>query len=121
VRGHWVQTSVEEIHAALEFYKNRRGGEVTAREIVRMALGAADTSAGIHFEGVRATAGSARCSSGSRQERDRAALDAAGLHRRAAARIRRRASPGSSSCAAGSSARASPTTWVSARRSRRSR
>jgi len=55
VRGHWVQTSVEEIHAALEFYKNRRGGEVTAREIVRMALGAADTSAGIHFEGVRAT------------------------------------------------------------------
>ena len=55
MRGHWVQTSVEEIHAALEFYKNRRGGEVTAREIVRMALGAADTSAGIHFEGVRAT------------------------------------------------------------------
>ena len=55
VRSHWVQTSVEEIHAALEFYKNRRGGSVTAREIVRMALGAADTSAGIHFEGVRAT------------------------------------------------------------------
>ncbi|MGI9591922.1 MAG: DEAD/DEAH box helicase, partial [Myxococcota bacterium] len=55
VRGHWVMTSVEEIHAALEFYKNRKGGEVTAREIVRMALGAADTSAGIHFEGVRAT------------------------------------------------------------------
>ncbi len=55
VRAHWVQTSVEEIHAALEFYKSRRGGDVTAREIVRMALGAADTSAGIHFEGVRAT------------------------------------------------------------------
>ena len=55
VRGHWVQTSVEEIHAALEFFKNRKGGEVTAREIVRMALGAADSSAGIHFEGVRAT------------------------------------------------------------------
>ena len=55
VRGHWVQTSVEEIHAALEFWKNRRGGSVTAREIVRMALGAADTSAGIHFDGVQAT------------------------------------------------------------------
>ncbi len=55
VRCHWVQTSVEEIHAALEFYKNRRGGEVTAREIVRMALGAADSSAGIHFAGVQAT------------------------------------------------------------------
>ena len=55
VRGHWVQTSVEEIHAALEFHKNRKGGNVTAREIVRMALGAADTSAGIHFEGVAAS------------------------------------------------------------------
>jgi SNF2 family DNA or RNA helicase len=55
VRGHWVQTSVEEIHAALEFHKNRKGGNVTAREIVRMALGAADTSAGIHFDGVRAS------------------------------------------------------------------
>jgi hypothetical protein len=55
VRGHWVETNVEEIHAALEFWKNRKAGAVTAREIVRMALGAADTSAGIRFEGVRAT------------------------------------------------------------------
>ncbi len=55
VRGQWVDTGTEEIHAALEFWKKRQGGKVTAKEIVRMALGAADTSAGIRFEGVRAT------------------------------------------------------------------
>jgi len=55
VRGHWVETTVEEIHAAQMFWKNRRAGSVTARELVRMALGSADTSAGIRFEGVDAS------------------------------------------------------------------
>ncbi|MGH0030350.1 MAG: DEAD/DEAH box helicase, partial [Myxococcota bacterium] len=55
IRGQWIETGIDEIHAALEFWKNRKAGSVTAREIVRMALGSADTSAGIRFEGVRAT------------------------------------------------------------------
>jgi SNF2 family DNA or RNA helicase len=55
VRGHWVETHIEEIHAAQMFWKNRRAGEVTARELVRMALGSADTSAGIRFAGVDAS------------------------------------------------------------------
>ncbi len=55
VRGHWVETGVEEIHAALEFWNNRKAGSVTARELVRLALGSADTSAGIRFDGVAAT------------------------------------------------------------------
>ncbi|HEY5658736.1 MAG TPA: DEAD/DEAH box helicase [Myxococcota bacterium] len=55
VRGSWVESGVDEIHAALEFWKNRKAGAVRAREIVRMALGTADMSAGIRFDGVRAT------------------------------------------------------------------
>ena len=55
VRSHWVETHIEEIHAAQMFWKNRRAGEVTARELVRMALGSADTSAGIRFAGVDAS------------------------------------------------------------------
>jgi SNF2 family DNA or RNA helicase len=55
IRGQWIETGIDEIHAALEFWKNRKAGTVTAREIIRMALGPADTSAGIRFEGVRAT------------------------------------------------------------------
>ena len=38
VRGHWVETGVDEIHAALEFWKQRKGGSVTARELVKLAL-----------------------------------------------------------------------------------
>ncbi|MDH5307235.1 MAG: SNF2-related protein, partial [Myxococcales bacterium] len=55
VRGRWVETGIDEIHAALEFWKNRKAGSVRAREIVQMALGTADTSAGIRFDGVRAS------------------------------------------------------------------
>ena len=55
VRGHWLEAGVEEIDAALEFWNNRKGGSVTARELVRLALGTADTSAGIRFDGVAAT------------------------------------------------------------------
>jgi len=55
IRGHWIETGIDEINAALQFWKNRKGGSVLAREIVQMALGSADQSAGIHFDGVRAT------------------------------------------------------------------
>ncbi len=55
VQGHWVEAGVEEIHAALEFWNNRKAGSVTARELVRLALGSAEASAGIRFDGVRAT------------------------------------------------------------------
>jgi superfamily II DNA or RNA helicase len=55
IRGQWIETGIDEIHAALQFWKNRKAGSVTAREIVRMGLGSADNSAGIRFEGVRAT------------------------------------------------------------------
>jgi len=55
VRGHWVEAGIEEIDAALEFWANRKAGSVTARELVRLALGSADTSAGIRFDGVAAT------------------------------------------------------------------
>jgi SNF2 family DNA or RNA helicase len=55
VRGHWVETSTEEIHAALEFWNKRKAGAISAREVVRMALGSAHMAAGIRFDGVRAT------------------------------------------------------------------
>jgi SNF2 family DNA or RNA helicase len=55
IRGNWVETGIDEIHAALEFWKKRKAGSVRAREVVQMALGTADMSAGIRFDGVRAT------------------------------------------------------------------
>lgn len=55
IRGQWIETGIDEINAALQFWKNRKGGSVLAREIVQMALGSADASAGIRFDGVRAT------------------------------------------------------------------
>jgi SNF2 family DNA or RNA helicase len=55
VRGQWVELNPEEIQAAVDFWKKRAAGEVTAREVVRMALGACSTPGSIPFEGVRAT------------------------------------------------------------------
>ncbi len=55
VQGHWIEAEVEEIHAALEFFKGRKAGALTAWELVRLALGSADSSAGIRFDGVVAT------------------------------------------------------------------
>jgi len=54
VRGQWVQMNAEEIRTALDFWK-KAAGHATAREIVRMALGAGKAPDGIAFEGVTAT------------------------------------------------------------------
>lgn len=55
VRGQWVQMSAEEIQTALDFWKKKSTNQTTVREVVRMALGAGDTSGGIAFAGVTAT------------------------------------------------------------------
>jgi SNF2 family DNA or RNA helicase len=55
VRGRWVQLSTEEINAALAFWKSRGKDEITARQAVHMALGAATPPGGLAFEGVEAS------------------------------------------------------------------
>ncbi len=54
VRGQWVEMSREEIQAALDLWKKKAAGTATVREVVRMALGARETTAGIAFGGVNA-------------------------------------------------------------------
>jgi SNF2 family DNA or RNA helicase len=54
IRGQWVQLSAEEIQAALEFWKTKSEGTLTAREIVHMALGAGQPPGGLQFAGVEA-------------------------------------------------------------------
>jgi SNF2 family DNA or RNA helicase len=53
-RGHWVHVNAEEIQAALDFWKKKGTGQMTAREAVRMALGAAKLPGPIEFGGVTA-------------------------------------------------------------------
>ena len=55
VRGQWVQMRAEEIQAALDFWKQKKTGKATVREIVQMALGAAKIPGPIAFDGVTAT------------------------------------------------------------------
>jgi SNF2 family DNA or RNA helicase len=55
VRGQWVQLSADEIQAALEFWKKKATGTAPVREVIRMALGAAEAPRGFAFEGVQAT------------------------------------------------------------------
>ncbi len=55
MRGQWVELSAAEIQAALDFWKRRTSGSATAREIVRMALGATSPPGGLASEGVTAT------------------------------------------------------------------
>lgn len=54
VRGQWVQVSPEEIQAALDFWKKKRGGEARVRDVVRMALGAGEGPSGLEIRGVTA-------------------------------------------------------------------
>ena len=53
-RGQWVQMSAEEIQAALDFWKKKGAGQITAREAVSLALGAAKPAGPIEFAGVTA-------------------------------------------------------------------
>jgi len=55
VRGQWVEVNVEQIHAALDYWKKKAKEEVSAREVVQMAVGAAAPPGGLGFEGVKAT------------------------------------------------------------------
>jgi hypothetical protein len=55
VRGQWVQMSAEEIQAALNFWKKKDAGQATVREIVQMALGAAEAPGPVAFDGVMGT------------------------------------------------------------------
>ena len=55
IRGQWVQVNGEEIQAALELWKKRKGGEATLREIIQMSLGGGRIPGGLPLDGVRAT------------------------------------------------------------------
>lgn len=54
VRGQWVQLDAEEIQAAIAFWKTK-GDAITAREMMKMALGAESTPVGLPLEGVAAS------------------------------------------------------------------
>ncbi len=54
VRGQWVQMNAEEIQAALDFWKRKGAGQASVREIVQMALGAAEAPGPVAFDGVSA-------------------------------------------------------------------
>ncbi|MCP5114617.1 MAG: DEAD/DEAH box helicase, partial [bacterium] len=54
LRGQWVELNAEEIRQALEFWKEQGSGKTTLGEVVKMALGATETPAGIEVEGVSA-------------------------------------------------------------------
>jgi SNF2 family DNA or RNA helicase len=53
-RGQWVQMNANEIQAALEFWKKKGTGQTTAREVLQMALGAAELPGPLEFSGVTA-------------------------------------------------------------------
>ncbi len=55
VRGQWVELNSEEIQAALAFWKAKGEQSITAREAVRMALGASRPLSAIEFAGVEAS------------------------------------------------------------------
>ncbi|RJP32640.1 MAG: DEAD/DEAH box helicase [Candidatus Omnitrophota bacterium] len=55
VRGQWVLIGAEEIREAIDFWKRKANDEGTVREIVRMALGQANTPTGMNFSGISAT------------------------------------------------------------------
>ncbi len=54
IRGQWVEVNSEEIKAALEFWKKKRTGKTTLREVIRMALDGRSLLGGIALEGIRA-------------------------------------------------------------------
>src|SRR5207249_4742032 len=54
IRGQWVLLNAEEIEAALDFWKKKEVGQMRARDLLRMALGA-EQIGGTTFEGIKAT------------------------------------------------------------------
>lgn len=55
LRGQWVEANTAEIQAALEFLKKNGAGQATVRDIVRMAIGAAEQTGPLEVDGVTAT------------------------------------------------------------------
>lgn len=57
VRGQWVEVNDREIRAAIEFWKQNPTGEVSALDIVKMAIGVEGSgkAKGLDFEGVEAS------------------------------------------------------------------
>ncbi len=55
VRGQWVELNLNEIQAALAFWKTKGEESITAKEAIQMALGAVKPPGGLAFEGVEAT------------------------------------------------------------------
>ncbi|HEY1336258.1 MAG TPA: SNF2-related protein [Bryobacteraceae bacterium] len=53
-RGQWIEAGADEIAAALKFLE-RGGGETTLRDVIQMALGAADGTTAIEIEGIEAS------------------------------------------------------------------
>ncbi len=55
VRGQWVELNPDEILAALDFWKRKGEGQTSVRDVVRMALGAAQMPGGVGAEDVAAS------------------------------------------------------------------
>ncbi|MFB3825206.1 MAG: DEAD/DEAH box helicase [Bryobacteraceae bacterium] len=53
VRGQWVQVTADDIRAAAEFW-NKRSGQMTVRQAVRIAIGAEDQAGGLPVDGIAA-------------------------------------------------------------------
>ena len=121
VRGQWVQVNAEEIQAALDFWKQQGGGQGTVREVVQMALGAAQAPGGLAVQRRHGRRAGSPTSSDQLEGRSlvRGTAAAGRLPRRRCGPTRCAATPGSASCAAGAWAPAWPTTWGWARPSRR--
>ena len=51
-RGQWVEVNADEIQEAIDFWKQKRSGEATVRDIIKMALGADGAPEWFDFDGV---------------------------------------------------------------------
>jgi SNF2 family DNA or RNA helicase len=55
VRGQWVQLDAAEIEAAITFWKQHKAEQRSARDVVRIGLGATEPVNGLEVQGVKAT------------------------------------------------------------------
>jgi SNF2 family DNA or RNA helicase len=55
LRGQWVEVDAAQIAEALDFLKNKRGGKLTVRDAMRMAIGADAQAGSIEIGGVSAS------------------------------------------------------------------
>ena len=118
-RGRWVHVTAEEIRAALDVWK-RKGGPLTAREVIGLALGAPSDQGPLPLDGVQT---SGWLEDLLKQLKGQAPMESlappGGVRGHAASVPGARDVLARTSSAAGASAPASPTTWASARPCRR--